>query len=29
LTDAPDDSLLTGAPARIRARTPHTPDFYI
>jgi len=29
LTDAPSDSLLTGAPARIRSRTPHTPDFYI
>ena len=29
LTDAPAGSLLTGAPARVRSRTPHTPDFYI
>ena len=29
LTDAPAGSLLTGVPARVRSRTPHTPDFYI
>jgi serine O-acetyltransferase len=29
LTDAPEGSLLTRAPARPRSRTPHTPDFYI
>ena len=29
LTDAPPDSRLTGVPAKIRSRTPHTPDFYI
>ena len=29
LTDAPEGSLLTGIPARVRSRTPHTPDFYI
>jgi serine O-acetyltransferase len=29
LMDAPEGSLLTGAPAKPRSRTPHTPDFYI
>jgi len=29
LADAPADSRLTGVPAKIRSRTPHTPDFYI
>jgi len=29
LADAPEGSLLTGAPAKVRSRTPHTPDFYI
>jgi serine O-acetyltransferase len=29
LADAPEDSRLTGVPARIHSRTPHTPDFYI
>jgi serine O-acetyltransferase len=29
LTNAPEDSRLTGVPAKIRPRTPHTPDFYI
>ena len=29
LVDAPAGSLLTGVPATVRSRTPHTPDFYI
>jgi serine O-acetyltransferase len=29
LSDAPDHSLLTGVPATVRSRSPHTPDFYI
>jgi serine O-acetyltransferase len=29
LTSAPANSLLTGVPATVRSRTPHTPDFYI
>jgi serine O-acetyltransferase len=29
LTDAPADSLVAGVPAKVRPRTPHTPDFYI
>jgi hypothetical protein len=29
LVSAPANSLLTGVPAKVRSRTPHTPDFYI
>jgi serine O-acetyltransferase len=29
LVSAPPNSLLTGVPAKVRSRTPHTPDFYI
>jgi serine O-acetyltransferase len=29
LSSAPPNSLLTGVPATVRSRTPHTPDFYI
>jgi serine O-acetyltransferase len=29
LTSAPPNSLLAGVPAKVRSRSPHTPDFYI